>query len=114
MTLGIGRTGPLGPTRFAPIAAGPRWPAPDRAARPGREITTPREREALAVLVSVDGVGPATLGRLLRNVGTAIDVLERARQPDGDRFLLAASREPLDDDRWSPPSLTPRAAALLV
>ncbi|HEY7523493.1 MAG TPA: DNA-processing protein DprA, partial [Candidatus Limnocylindrales bacterium] len=50
----------------------------------------------------------------LRNVGTAIDVLERARPPDGDRFLLAASREPLDDDRWSPPSLTPRAAALLV
>lgn len=110
MTLGIGRAGPLGPTRFATTVSH----APGRSRPAARSGIADGEREALAVLVSVDGVGPATLGRLLRNVGGAGDVLEVARRPDGDRLLIESSREPLGDDRLSPPSLTHRAAGTLV
>ena len=39
------------------------------------------EREALAVLTSVDGLGPATLAGLLTRFGTAIDLVELALLP---------------------------------
>jgi DNA processing protein len=41
------------------------------------------EREALAVLTSVDGLGPATLAGLLVRFGSAVELLEAATLPGG-------------------------------
>lgn len=50
-------------------------------------------RDALAVLVSVDGVGPATLEYLLSAIGGAVDVLRVAAGRNGAGSLGAAIRE---------------------
>jgi DNA processing protein len=52
------------------------------------------DREALAVIVSVEGVGPITLERLLLAFGGPVAVLEAARRPTSARDLRAASRDP--------------------
>jgi len=109
VTLGVARAGPLGPARFAAsdaVAARPSvsWPRPR---------STVGEREALAVLVSVDGVGPTTLGRLVDQIGSASEVLEVARRPDARRILIAASRE-RDEGASTAASLTVGAASLLM
>jgi DNA processing protein len=49
-----------------------------------------REREALAVLVSVFGLGPVTLQRLVSACGSATAVLELASGTDAPRRLAAA------------------------
>jgi DNA processing protein len=72
--LGVGRDGPLGPQ---PPAGQHRLD----------------EHEALVVLASVEGLGPVTLGRLLRTVGSARAVLELARTRDAIGALLAASHD---------------------
>lgn len=61
--------------------------------------TTPEDRiaaanrDALAVLVSVDGVGPATLESLLSSLGSAADVLRIAAGRNGAALLGAAIRD---------------------
>ena len=68
------------------IGVGDRGPvvrAPDGAAR--------EEREALAVLVSVQGLGPMTLERLMAACGSAAAVLRVANGPAAIRRLVAAS-----------------------
>ena len=50
-------------------------------------------RDALAVLVSADGVGPATLDSLLSAIGGAVDILRVAAGRNGAGSLAAAIRE---------------------
>jgi DNA processing protein len=113
MTLGIGDAGPLGPPARGPSRAARDGPG-SRARGDGGSSSRPTiaEREALAVLASVDGVGPTTLGRLLHNVGSACAVLEVAGRQGGGQALIDASRERVDGGRMSA-SLTAEAATLL-
>ncbi len=54
----------------------------------------PTERDAWAVLASVDGLGPVSLGALLRSCGDARAVLRVAAEPGGpDRLVAAAMAE---------------------
>jgi DNA processing protein len=111
VTLGIGRTGPLGPVRFA-IAETTVSTAhgPSRHGGPAHDAA---EREALAVLASVEGVGPMTLARLLSRLGGAHEVLDLARRPGAEAHLVEASRGSPDDVAGRA-SLTARAASQLV
>lgn len=77
--LGVGPAGPDGlGAAAAPNAAEPRVP--------------PRDREALAVLLSVTGLGPLTLGRLVEVAGSPSAVLALARGPGAVARLVEASR----------------------
>jgi DNA processing protein len=71
--IGVGHEGPLGPARGGPRLA---------------------DRDALAVIVSVEGVGPITLERLLVAFGGPAGVLAAGEGPAGARELRAASRDP--------------------
>ena len=51
-----------------------------------------RDRDALAVLLAVDGLGPMTLGRLVDVAGSTSGVLELARHSSAIDRLLEASR----------------------
>jgi hypothetical protein len=48
------------------------------------------ERQSLAVLVSVFGLGPVTLQRLVAACGSAATVLELAAEPNAAHRLAAA------------------------
>ena len=52
------------------------------------------DRAALAVLASVVGVGPVTLGRLISTIGSPAGVLAVAGEPGGAAALVAATRDP--------------------
>jgi DNA processing protein len=123
--LGIGRYGPRGPGAVAshdeePLNHGPAAP------RLFSEAVTPftgelgrdgdhdiervdRERDATGVLVTVEGLGPATLGRLLARVGGAVAALEIAASPGGESAIEEALR---DHERNRAP--TPGLAASIV
>jgi DNA processing protein len=104
--LGVGCDGPLGPVHLLPampdgaageVAAGS---GAGRSARP----TGIREREAWAVLASVDGIGPASFASLVRRFGSAAALLARAtagvealRDLPGDPDPAAARRLRLDE-----------------
>ncbi|MEK6720876.1 MAG: DNA-processing protein DprA [Chloroflexota bacterium] len=92
--LGIGPAGPLGDDR----------PVREPAARL-------EEREALAVLVSVEGLGPMTLGRLVEAAGSGRAVLDLARGPGGARAVAALSAGEGWDGRALEPGLAARVAA---
>lgn len=49
------------------------------------------DRDALAVLLSVSGLGPLTLGRLVDVIGSPSSILELARRPGAIATLVAAS-----------------------
>jgi DNA processing protein len=51
------------------------------------------ERDALIVLSTVDGLGPATLARLIARVGGARSVLDVAARPDAIRELVRANAD---------------------
>lgn len=51
-----------------------------------------RDREALAVLLSVSGLGPLTLGRLVEVIGSPAAIVELAGRSGAVRRLVAASR----------------------
>lgn len=64
--------------------------APDRSG-----VTAPAtagDREALAILLSVSGLGPLTLGRLVDVIGSPSAILELTRRPGATAQLIAASR----------------------
>ena len=97
---GVGRAGPIGmsagperPTAPRPISAplGPVVPGP-------RTTRLPRvtERQAWALLTSVEGLGPVGFGALLRRFGTGRAILETALRPGAIRRLVAAGTS---DDR---------------
>jgi DNA processing protein len=89
--IGIGWHGPVGPGRFAeePASSAGGWSSGP---------PTAEARAAMAVLASVDGIGPVSLERLLFALGGPIQVLEAARSRDGSRAIRAATTGP--DDRW--------------
>jgi DNA processing protein len=70
--LGVGLNGPLGVAEHA-------------------VASTLSEREALIVLSTVEGLGPATLARLLTWVGSARSVLDMARHPNAVDELMRAN-----------------------
>jgi DNA processing protein len=72
--IGVGRGRPVDLALGAPILDTSSPPG----AGPGLE-----EAQALAVLTSVDGLGPATLAGLLTRFGSAIELLEVASSPGG-------------------------------
>src|SRR5919198_1937209 len=72
--IGVGRDGPVGMVDGR--AADDRTPQASRAAGIS-------EQQALAVLTTVDGLGPATLARLLTRFETAIELLEVASSASG-------------------------------
>jgi magnesium chelatase family protein len=82
----------------------PRWRSDGRTAgdRPmiGVGVAVPAvavsaaERAALAVLVSVQHLGPITLSRLIASFGTAVATLDAAGRRDGPAALRAASTGP--------------------
>ena len=72
----------------------------------GRETLGDADREALAVLLSVDGLGPLTLGRLVDGLGSASAILEAAAGAGGPALLMERSRSA--DREWR---TMPRAVA---
>jgi DNA processing protein len=62
--------------------------------------TSRRDRDALAVLLSVHGLGPLTLGRLVTRLGSPASILERTGDRDAIQTLVEASRSP--EDGWRP------------
>lgn len=97
--LGVGRHGPLGPRRTSEGIAV--YPADGADRTPSRAM-----RDAMAVIASVEGIGPVTLERILVAFGGPVEVLEMARRRGGRDVLRAATRGP--DERW--PSMRPAAA----
>ena len=64
------------------------------------------DREALTILLSVHGMGPLTLARLVQRLGSPAAILERAAGPGGGDVLVAASR-----DEGGPGRAMPEAVA---
>jgi DNA processing protein len=83
--IGVGDRGPVGGDR--PIATGP---------------DLERERQALAVLISVQGLGPITLARLLEAGGSATGILAMASGVGGVRQLITAGATRDDPPRPMP------------
>lgn len=63
------------------------------------------DREALAVLVSVQGLGPITLDRVLAHFGSPSAALAAASHPDGAAVLVAATADPESAWRSMPRSV---------
>ena len=85
---GVGRAGPLGPDGLVADGEGSAAPL---ALDTLRRDPDQDERDALAVLVSVPGVGPATLARLIGAIGSASDVVSLAQRSDAASRLRAAA-----------------------
>jgi len=66
-------------------------PAPRTTGRPAMATA---DREALAVLLSVHGMGPLTLARLVDGLGSPATILRVAERPDAVPELVGASVEP--------------------
>ena len=93
--IGVGRSGPLGLLADADVAGRepirPGSPAsPVGGARPAGTA----EHEALAILATVAGLGPVTLGRLLVAFDSARGVLDVARASEAAPALIRGSRDP--------------------
>ncbi len=87
--LGIGVAGPAGPVAAA-VGPGAPEPAPPRV--------TDAERDAWAVLASVERLGPIGFAALLARYGSAVDVLADASRP-GAVARFVATPTVLDDGR---------------
>jgi DNA processing protein len=72
--LGVGVNGPLGVMQHAPLSP-------------------PPEREALIALSTVEGLGPATLARLLARLGSAQNIFDVAARPNAIRELVQANAD---------------------
>lgn len=70
--------------------------------RRSAESITDADREALAVLLSVHGMGPLTLGRLVERLGSPAAILELAGRPGAPAALVEASRDPDGAGRHMP------------
>jgi DNA processing protein len=65
-----------------------------------RDGISTADRQALAVLLSVHGMGPLTLGRLVDGLGSPAQILEVAGRAGGKDALIAASHSA--DGSWRP------------
>ena len=116
--LGVGRARPLGPSALVAqadgVAAGHDGPSGHAgsgdAAPAGRAFAADAEGDALAVLVSVPGLGPVTLARFVDRFGSAAEILAAARRGDGVARLVAAAA-PRGD---RPGGVSPEVAATMV
>lgn len=90
--LGVGAEGPDGSGMVGASNTGSAW-----------QSVSAGDREALAILLSVSGLGPLTLGRLVEVIGSPSAVLALARQPRAAEKLVAASRA-LDESARPMPS----------
>jgi DNA processing protein len=86
--VGVGPDGAAGAAGNAAIAPGS---APPSSAT-GRAPLDIADREALAVLLSVEGLGPLTLARLIERLGSPAAILEAAAGVSGAATLLESSR----------------------
>lgn len=110
--IGIGAGGPLGPVGSVSAED----PGPDDRTRRsgGGSLSRIDERNALAVLVSVDGLGPATLGRLILRAGSARAVIEVALSRTGERRLGDLARDGGGNGRALEAGLASRIVAAAV
>ena len=76
-------------------------------------VLSQADRDALAVLLSVDGLGPLTLGRLVQVAGSTTRVLDLARRPNGASALVEASRSATDAERAIPSVVAERIVEAL-
>jgi DNA processing protein len=104
--LGVGAAGPDG---SGAIPAGAQARATHGSDRPGPASAD--DRAALAILLSVSGLGPLTLGRLVEVIGSPSAVLELTRRPNAAAQLIAASRALDGSARTMPTEL---AAAIVA
>jgi DNA processing protein len=75
------------------VGAGPEIGGPEAGEASSRAVDlAARDRDALAVLLSVHGLGPLTLGRLVEVAGSPSAVLALANEPDAAARLVEASR----------------------
>lgn len=88
------------------MGAGPGWSDSDDAAPQGRSRPVPGatglsrpDRDAIAVLLSVHGLGPLTLGRLVGALGSPAAILDAAGATGGVARLIEASRSTHEDAR---------------
>jgi DNA processing protein len=68
-------------------------------------VLTPGDREALAVLLSVHGMGPLTLGRIVDRLGSPAAVLALAARRDATGELIESSRDRDGQGRQMPASV---------
>src|SRR5690242_3191715 len=95
--LGVG-AGPEGGMGGDSDSAGAAWsPAPRRGAPMSQN-----DRDAIAVLLSVHGLGPLTLGRLVTSLGSAAAILDTADRPGAATVLVEASCSPDGEARPMP------------
>ncbi|MEO8274307.1 MAG: DNA-processing protein DprA [Chloroflexota bacterium] len=87
--------GVAGPDGSGAVAGGSNGAA-DRQSSAG-------DREALAILLSVSGLGPLTLGRLVEMIGSPSAILDLTGRPGAAAKLVAASRS-LDGSAHAMPS----------
>lgn len=87
--LGVGASGPEGPDGPGGMPAG--VPGGMRADVPAG--MSQGDREALTVLLSVHGMGPLTLGRLVQRLGSPAAILDLTGARDAERDLVEASRD---------------------
>jgi len=96
--LGVGRDGPMGPSPSGAAHAAAERPGrfEGESRPPGKAASETRlaDRDALAVIVSAEGVGPVILERLLAVFGGPNEILDVARRRTGVTDLRAASRDP--------------------
>jgi len=88
--LGVGH-GPNGAADSAASAGPIAWDAGELANH---------DRTALAILASVQGLGPVTSGLLIAALGSPTAVLARATEPGAGAALVAASVHQLADASW--------------
>ncbi len=84
--LGVGVAGPMGALDSTP-SEGP--PGRVRERHPAIAATGMLERDAWAVLTSVDGLGPVGFGALLERYGSGVAILREAGTPGGSGRLAA-------------------------
>ena len=96
--LGVGRDGPLGPSRAVALASGSEVAG-------GGTVAPMTERDAWIALACAPGIGPVSFARLVQHFGDARAVLERSVAAGGLAAIATASI-PEGDDR---PTLQPPA-----
>ncbi len=103
MMVGIGQHGPTGPAAGHRVGEDATTDPRDLGAWPSPAPTS-GAREAMAVIASVEGIGPITLERLITAFGGPEEVLAVGREPGGGGLLRDATRGP--DERWPSMRLT--------
>jgi DNA processing protein len=92
-------------------ATAPLAEATSASRRTARATAPPTEREAWAILLTVEGLGPAGFAALLLEHGTALSILAAARRPRA-ASRLAATIASVEGRSPAAPTIGPRIVAL--